>query len=148
MSWEGVIYVLDLEACLFYSDAGDNLKIDLFERSKEARIVVTKETLKQVKSFDSDLAKEIESSEIEIVELDNNVHEAASALTDILILSGYKLNSVANEKIPVIALVHCAQNGQSPPCHLVTGDHGSHTSSMKPMCTALGIPIRDITDGL
>jgi hypothetical protein len=62
--------------------------------------------------------------------------------------SGYSLNAVANDKIPVIALVHCAQNGKIPPCQLVTGDFGDLSSSMKTMCAALKIPFKDITDSL
>lgn len=148
MSHEGIIYVFDLDACLYFSEAGGNLKATLFQRAKEIRIVITKETFKQVRALDGDLAKEIEKSSIEIIDLDTQVYQAASALTEIFLTSGYALNAVANDKIPVIALVHCAQNGKVPPCHLVTGDFGNHASSMKAMCAALNIPFKDVTDGI
>lgn len=148
MSYEGIIYVFDLEACLYFSDAGGNLKATLFQKAKENRIVITREVFKKVKAFDDDLAKEIEKSDIEILDLETDVYTAATAITEIFIASGYTLNAVANDKIPVIALVHCAQNGKVPPCQLVTGDFGSHSSSMKSMCATLKIPFKDITDGL
>lgn len=148
MAYEGIVYVFDLEACLYFSDAGGNLKATLFQKAKENRIVITREIFKKVKIFDRDLAQEIEKSDIEILDLDTDVYTAASAITEIFVASGYALNAVANDKIPLIALVHCAQNGKIPPCQLVTGDIGSHSSSMKSMCQTLNIPFKDIAAGL
>jgi predicted transcriptional regulator len=87
--YEGIIYVLDLDACLYFTDAGENLKSALFQKAKEIRIVITKETFEEVKNLDKGLAKEIDNSEIEIVELGTDVYNAASALTDLFISSGY-----------------------------------------------------------
>lgn len=145
MTYSGIKFVMDLEACLFYSDAGGNLKASLFERAKQERIAVTKEVFDQVRGFDKDLADEIKASAIEIVELDSDIYIAAGALNEIYMTSGHRLNAAANEKVPVIALVHCAQNGSKPPCHLVSNDTGTHSSSMRSLCAALSIPFLEVT---
>lgn len=148
VSIEGIDYVFDLEACLYFSQSGGNLKSVLFQRATEKKIVVTREVFKQVREFDGDLAKEIEASPIAILELDTDVYKAAGALNDIFLATGHPLNAAANEKMPVIALVHCAQNGKVPSCQMVTGDIGPHASSMSSLCGALGIPIIDVANGI
>lgn len=145
MAYSGINFVLDLEACLYFSEAGGNLKAALFQRAKVERIAVPKEVFDQVRIFDKSLADEISESDIEIVELDSDVYVAACALNEIFMTSGHRLNAAANEKVPVIALVHCAQNGAKPPCHLVSGDNGLHSSSMRSLCAALKVPFTEVT---
>ncbi|CAN7353753.1 hypothetical protein LJR234_002149 [Mesorhizobium amorphae] len=149
MPKEGEIrFVLDLEACLYHSNAGGNLKANLFLRAQDERVVISKEVFDQVKDFDKDLADEIIASEIEVLEIDGNVYAAAVSLTELILALGHPMNAAANEKMPQIALVHCAQNGTMPKCTMVSGDTGTHASSMKSLCETIGIPFIDVAGGI
>ncbi|MCO7736452.1 hypothetical protein NJB95_07485 [Brucella intermedia] len=137
--WVGIKFVLDLDACFYLSGAGNNLKGAVFARAKQDRTAVTSEVFKKVKQLDPDLAAEMLASGIEVVDLDQKIYDIAENITKFLSVS-ITLQKVANEKIPVMALVHGAQNGVKPPCTLVTADYGQHSSSMPSLCEKMGMP--------
>lgn len=137
----GIKYVLDLEACLDFANAGENRKAALFQLAETDRVAVTTDVFKQLKIFNKDLAAEFENSAIEIVECDESVYQAAEILAQLLSVSPVKLDRAANEKLPILAVVNCAQNGSQPKCALVTGDFGDHRSSMKVLGNALMITV-------
>ena len=135
----GIKYVLDLEACLDFSAAGANRVNALFQAAITERIAVTKDVFKEVKTFDLDFAKAIEQSAIEIVECDDLIYSTTENLAALLCNGTYDLNEAAHDKLPILAVVACAQNGTTPKCVLVTGDLGSHSSSMQVLCSQLMI---------
>lgn len=137
--YEGIKYVLDLEACLDYAGAGQNRKAALFEAAETNRIAVTADVFRQLKALDGNLAKEFKNSAIEIIECDEKVFQATENLALLLAVTAAKLDSAATEKLQLLAVVTCAQNGSLPKCVLVTGDPGAHRSSMKVLCEALKI---------
>ncbi|MDW9493942.1 hypothetical protein GOC57_11635 [Sinorhizobium meliloti] len=131
--------MLDLEACLDYAGAGQNRKAALFEAAETNRIAVTADVFRQLKALDGNLAKEFKNSAIEIIECDEKVFQATENLALLLAVTAAKLDSAATEKLQLLAVVTCAQNGSLPKCVLVTGDPGAHRSSMKVLCEALKI---------
>lgn len=143
-SYKGLDYVFDLEACMKLSSAGHNHKIHVFERAKESRIAITREVFKQVQNFDKELAEEIKASDFEIIDCDDTVYEAAQTYTDLLTTYNISISRATDDKIPIIALVHCAKNGKVPSCSLVTGDNSQHESSMANLCSLLKISISSI----
>lgn len=143
--WSGVKSVLDFEACLRFSGAGDNYKAMLYDRAKNERVAITREVFDQIRIMDSELAKEIWESEIEILDPDDGVFSAAEGMT-VILSTKIRLNRVANDKIPVIASVQRAQNGSKPNCIIITGDEGTHSSSMRSLCDELGIQYLSVED--
>lgn len=139
--YAGVKFVLDLEACLDFGSAGDNRKAALFEAAKTNRIAITSDVFKQLKVFDKALAKEFEDSDIEIVECDEVVYRAVENIAQLLATTSARLNRAANDKLPIIAVANCAQNGSVPKCAVVTGDPGTHSSSMRVLCTELKVTV-------
>lgn len=137
--YEGIKFVLDLEACLDYAGAGQNRKAALFEAAESTRIAVTADVFRQLKALDKELAKEIKGSAIEIVECDENIFQTTENLAHLLAVTAARLDKAATEKLEILAVVSCAQNGSLPKCVLVTGDPGTHRSSMKVLCEALKI---------
>lgn len=93
----GIKYVLDLEACLDFANAGENRKAALFQLAETDRVAVTTDVFKQLKIFNKDLAAEFENSAIEIVECDESVYQAAEILAQLLSVSPVKLDRAANE---------------------------------------------------
>lgn len=149
MTYVGLHYVLDLEACLYFEKAGNNLQTSLFEKAEERRIAISKEVFKQVKDLNNDFANKIVDSSIEIIEYDDLVYQSTEQFTVLLTtLSRSSRNKVVSEKIQVIALVQCAQNGKKPPCMIVTGDNRTHGSSMTSLCDELGVPFIEIENFL
>jgi hypothetical protein len=138
-AYVGVKYVLDLEACLDYAASGANRQNALFEAAKTNRIAVTSDVLKQVKHFDAALAAAIKASEIEIIDCDDAVYQTVEQLAQLAALTSANLDEAAAEKLVVLAVVSCSQNGALPKCVLVTNDLGKHRSSMKTLCAELGI---------
>ncbi|RYE42048.1 MAG: hypothetical protein EOP24_34350 [Hyphomicrobiales bacterium] len=136
-AYVGVKYVLDLEACLDYGASGANRQKALFEAAKTNRIAVTSDVLKQVKRFDAALALAITKSDIEVIECDDAVYETVEKLAQLLALTSANLDEAAAEKLVVLAVVSCSQNGAHPKCVLVTNDLGKHKSSMKTLCAGL-----------
>jgi len=137
----GVKYVLDLEACLEIGGAGDNRKAALFEAAKETRIAITSDVFKQIRHFDKNLADEFENSDIEIIDCDEAIYQTVENLAALLATTTARLNRAANEKLPIIAMANRAQNGSLPKCAIVTGDLGTHKSSMTVLCTELRITV-------
>lgn len=140
-SYEGVKYVLDLEACLDFASAGENRKAALFQAAADQGVAITVEVLKQLRIFNRDLADEFEQSPIRIVECDEKIYQAIETLAQLLAVSSAKLDDAANEKLPILAVVNCAQNGSLPKCVLVSGDPGHHRSSMRTLGAELRITI-------
>lgn len=137
--YEGIKFVLDLEACLDFGNAGQNRKLALFKAAEVERVAITSEVYRQLKIFDSALAKEFENSSIEIVEYNEVIYRTTETLAKLLIINSNKLDNAASEKLPILAVVNCAQNGTDPKCALVTGDVGKHRSSMSVLCQSLKI---------
>ena len=137
----GVKFVLDLEACLDFGNAGQNRKAALFEAAKANRIAITSDVFKQLKLFDKDLADEFKASDIEIIDCDEVVYQRVEHIAQLLATTSARLNRAANEKLPIIAMANCAQNGSLPKCAVVTGDLGTHKSSMQVLCEELKITV-------
>ncbi|RVO95013.1 hypothetical protein [Sinorhizobium meliloti] len=139
--YEGVKYVLDLEACYDLASAGQNRKAAFFDFAETNRVAITGDVFRQLKHLDKDLANEIKSSSVEIVECDQVIFQRTENLAQLLAVSAARLDKAATEKIQILAVVSCAQNGSLPKCVLVTGDPGAHRSSMKALGTALKITV-------
>jgi predicted ATP-dependent Lon-type protease len=135
--YEGISHVLDLEACLDYGASGQNRQKSLFEAAKTHRIVVTSDVFKQVRHLDAEWAKSMQEAGIEIIDCDELVYQTVEHLAQLLALTSASLDKAAQEKLVVLALVCCSQNGALPKCLLVTNDLGAHKSSMKVLCAAL-----------
>jgi hypothetical protein len=138
-SYVGLDYVFDLEACIKLGLAGNNLSNHVFEISKVKRIGVSREVFKQLKKFDKVTAEKIKDSSFEIIDCDERVYEAAETYADLLAAAGVGINDAVNDKVPTIALTHCAKNGKIPCCLLVTGDDGHHSASMNSLCATLKV---------
>lgn len=142
----GVKYILDLEACLDFAGAGANRKAALFAATKTHRIAITASVHDQLKMFDKELAEEFIAEGIELVEYDEKIYKATETLGQLLSTSSARLDRAATDKIPILATVHCAQNGSLPKCMLVTGDIGQHKSSMHVLCSELKISVINVID--
>lgn len=138
-AYVGVKFYLDLEACLDYGGAGANRQKALFEAAKTNRIAITAEVMKQVRKFDSSWADAIKNSQIEIIDCDTAIYERVEKLAQLAALTSASLDEAAAEKLVILAAVSCSQNDAAPKCVLVTNDLGRHRSSMKVLCSALGI---------
>lgn len=139
----GIKLVLDLDACFYLSAAGNNLKGAVFARAKTDRTAVTTEVFRKLRNLDPELADELLAGGIEVVDLEQDIYDIAESIT-IYLSATITLHKVANEKIPVMALVQGAQNGVEPQCILVTADQGLHSSSMPVLCKTMAIPFSPI----
>ncbi len=139
--YTGVKFVLDLEACLDFGSAGDNRKAALFEAAKSSRVAITTDVFKQLRQFNKELAEEFLASDIEVIDCDELIYQTVEHLAQLLTTTSARLNRAANEKLPIIAMANCAQNGSLPKCAIVTGDLGTHSSSMQVLCAELRITV-------
>lgn len=143
--FEGIKHILDLEACMDFENAGSNRKKGLFESAKETRTAITRDTFKKLKKFSKPLADEFENSDIEIVDLDETVYSRVEALAQLISTTSAELDAAANEKLQIIALANCAQNGSLPKCAIITGDVGKHGSSMKVLCASIKVTAIEVS---
>lgn len=140
-AYDGIKYVLDLEACLDFQGAGANRKAALFGTAKAAGVAITDQVFRELRKFDADLAKEFADNDIKVIDCDEHIFKKVETLTSLIAISSARIDDAANEKLIQLSLVNCAQNGTLPKCKLVTGDHGRHKSSMRVLGEALGIEV-------
>ncbi|ESX88275.1 hypothetical protein [Mesorhizobium sp. LNJC403B00] len=134
----GVKFVLDLEACLYFASCKKVQKTALYKKASAERVATITEVFFQLQQINKVFAAELKKSGIEILDCDEAVYLRTEALSALLLASSNApLGRVEQDKLVLIALVSCAQNGQLPKCVLVTGDPGTHRASMNSLCNAL-----------
>lgn len=137
-AYVGVKFVLDLEACLFFATCNKSKKAALYKTASAQRVATISDVFVQLQSLNKVFAQEFKKAGIEILDCDEAVYQRTEALSALLLASSNApLGRVEQDKLVLIALVSCAQNGQLPKCVLVTGDPGTHRASMNSLCNGL-----------